>query len=256
MKTSPNLSLLWQELPFAERFHAARDRGFEAIEFWPWEDHAVVATKVEELGLHVSILNVDPGPAGAHGQLANPDATEWWQNKLDTAVEFARRVGCTTINTLVGNRLAAYSQARQLETAARNLAEAAERIDGSGVDMVIEPLSEDRPTYLTRTVRDARALMQAAGSPESLHLLFDFYHLAQTEEDSIERVFVDAQSMTKHVQLADFPGRHEPGSGTIAWSECRRAIDNSTYTGWIGLEFSPSTTTEDALDRFDQAWKS
>lgn len=134
---SPNLSLLWTELPFAERFRRARDHGFAAVEFWPWEDPAAVRREIAATGLAVSVLNAHPGPAGSHGQLADPEAVDWWQKALVSAVRLAQDVGCTTVNALTGNRIEKFTAAEQLETAARNLATGLERIDGNGVDLVL-----------------------------------------------------------------------------------------------------------------------
>ncbi|MFF3332777.1 hydroxypyruvate isomerase family protein [Streptomyces sp. NPDC002888] len=251
---SPNLSLLWTELPLAERFRAARDHGFAAVEFWPWEDPAVVRREIAATGLAVSVLNVHPGPAGSHGQLANPDAVDWWQKALVSAVRLAQDVGCTTVNALTGNRIEKFTAAEQLETAARNLATGLERIEGNGVDLVLEPLGPDRPDYLTRTVDDATTLRRAAGDPPRLKLLFDFYHLHQTESQPVAEVFREAVGVTKHIQVADVPGRHEPGHGEIDWTACRAAVDESGYDGWIGLEYAPSADTELSLLQAVQIW--
>ncbi|QKZ17295.1 hydroxypyruvate isomerase family protein [Streptomyces chartreusis] len=248
------MSLLWPELTFGERFHAARDHGFSAVEFWPWEDPHVIRREISATGLVVSVLNVDPGPDGSNGKLADPEAVEWWQEALASAIRLAQDVGCTTVNALTGNRIAKFSMAEQLETAARNLATGLDRIDGVGVDLVLEPLGPDRPDYLTRTVEDARQLCRAAGDPPHLGILFDFYHLHQTESRPVSEVYRDAAALTKHIQVADVPGRHEPGHGEINWARCRRAVEASDYDGWIGLEYVPSADTATSLMRIAQVW--
>ncbi|OPX13287.1 TIM barrel protein [Mycobacterium sp. AT1] len=249
---SPNISLLFTEYPLADRFCAARDCGFTAVEFWPWEDQSIIKKQVSATGLAVSILNVNPGPEGSHGELANPEATDWWRSELMAATNFARDVGCTTVNALTGNRMGKYPLDRQLDTAAANLAAGLEAIEGSGIDLVLEPLGPDRPTYLTRRVSDVVALREAAGNPDSLGLLFDVYHLYQTELREISEIFCETKNIVKHVQIADVPGRHQPGTGDIDWTACRRAVESSGYGGWIGLEFIPvghdtASAIEDAL---------
>jgi len=253
-RLSPNISLLFTEHQFSDRFKAAQDHGFEAIEFWPWEDQSVIRKQVAVTGLSVSVLNVNPGPPGSHGELANPDATQWWQDELVMATKFALDIGCTTINALTGNRLQKYSLDDQLSTAAANLAEGLARMDGSGIDLVLEPLGPDRPGYLTRTVADAAKLRKAAGDPPTLMLLFDFYHLYQTESQDVAELFVETVDFIKHVQIADVPGRHQPGSGCIDWAACRRAVDIAGYPGWIGLEYAPTENTADSLAQALTQW--
>ncbi len=253
-RISVNISLLWTDRPFAHRFAAAVDSGFEWVEFWPWEDSDVIRREISRTGLSVSVLNVYPGPTGSHGQLSNPDATEWWQTALDEAVSLASDLGCTTVNALTGNRMHSVPLGTQLETAATNLARGLDRMDGTDIDLVLEPLGPDRAHYLTRTVADAVAMMAAAGNPHRLKLLFDFYHLAQTETGSVARVFRDSVSIIKHVQVADTPGRHEPGSGDIDWLACRTALIESRYSGTIGFEYEPLRDTAESLQTSSRWW--
>lgn len=251
---SPNISLLWPELDFAQRVRAAHEAGYTAVEFWPSSVDDECRRAISRSGMEVVSINVDPGPPGSVGLLADPEARSWWQAELDRTVRFAGEVGCTTVNVLVGNRLPRYDRELQLATAAQNLADGLERIDGSGVDLVLEPLCADREAYLLRTVTDARALHDAAGGPEHLKLLFDFYHLSQTESRPVTDVFGESIDLVKHVQLADVPGRGEPGSGTIDWAAVQSAIEASGYDGHIGLEFVPAGSTEEALLRTHAVW--
>lgn len=250
---SVNISTLYQDIPFSDRFQAAKDDGFAAIEFWPGEDLGVISRQVQLHDLTVSVLNINPGPDGSHGELSNPDAVDWWQSALDEAVAFARDINCQTLCALTGNRDERIPLELQLSTAAQNLARGLERVAGKDLDLVLEPISPDRPTYLTRTVEDARRIHGAAGAPARLGLLFDAYHLYATESVSMEELLLENSGWTKHIQLADRPGRFQPGTGDIDWPAFMRGVHESGYDGWITYEgYARDGENEQAISAFQR----
>jgi hydroxypyruvate isomerase len=231
------VSTLYGGLPFEERLQAAAADGFDCVEFWGTEDAPHAVESIRALGLSVSLINVDPGPhVDDAGRLSDPAATRWWRSKFAETLALAAAIDCPTINLLTGGS-AAGNPRRELQTMLENLDWALERVNANSITLVLEPLNRrDRPHYLLHTIDEVVVARASLGNPERLKLLFDAYHVYQEHDDLVE-AFRDHAPIVGHVQLADFPGRSEPGSGQIDVGAFLEAVAGSGYDGWIGLEY-------------------
>jgi len=227
---------MYASLPFLKRFEAAADDGFACVEFWVAPDLGATCHELARLGLKVSTINVDPGPgADSAGLLSDPTARDWWREEFRKTVDFALQVGCPTINTLAGGR-ADLSGSEQLTTMLENL-EWALAATPPEVVLLLEPLNRaDRPDYLLHTIADTNSVAASLGDPPALQILFDAYHLYQ-EEGQIAELYLAHADRVGHVQVADVPGRGEPGSGVIDFVGFWQALA-ARYEGWLGLEYA------------------
>ncbi|MFC5268733.1 hydroxypyruvate isomerase family protein [Kribbella qitaiheensis] len=249
-----NCSILFTELPLLERPAAARQGGFGAVEFW-WPfaeavpsdaDVDAFVTAIEDAGVQLTGLNFFAGdmPGGDRGLVSSPKRSSEFRDNLDVTVGIGERLGCRAFNALYGNRDDRHSAGEQDDLAVENLglaAQAAARIRGT---VLVEPVS-GAPQYPLLTAADALTVIdrvQASYAVPNLGLLADLYHLAVNGDD-VDRVIADHADRIAHVQIADAPGRNEPGTGTLPLERQLGDLATSGYTGWIGLEYKPSTTT-------------
>ncbi|HTZ28939.1 MAG TPA: TIM barrel protein [Streptosporangiaceae bacterium] len=252
MLFAANLSMLWADLPLAERFERAAGAGFGAVELW-WPGDAA-ARMLPELttrwNLRLVLLNFDGGdmPAGDRGLAADPGRRDYLRAHVPDALAIAAQCGCPRLNLLVGLRQDRYSEAEQLACARDNVAWAADR----AAEVTIEALNptDNGPCLLT-TTRAAAAFVAAVGRP-NLRLQYDAYHMQRTEGDLTATL--DAHwDLIGHIQIADVPGRHEPGTGEINYPFLLGHIAAKGYQGAIGAEYHPSTArTEDSLGWLDE----
>jgi hydroxypyruvate isomerase len=250
MKFSANVSILFKEVPFLERFERAGRAGFSAVEFWwPAEPLDEVEAAIASAGVSVALFNFDAGdmPAGDRGLLSDPDRQHAFRANVPVALELAARLGCPRLNALVGVERAAGERERQLAVAADNVAWAADQAAPQGVDVLIEAVNtfENGP-YLLSTTRQAAAFIAAVDRP-NVKLQYDAYHM-QRMEGNLVATITEHASRIAHIQVADSPGRGEPGTGEINYPFVFDAIEALGYDGWIGLEYNPTTAaTEDSL---------
>jgi hydroxypyruvate isomerase len=245
-RLAANVAWLFTEHAWLDRFGAARDAGFAAVEFpWP-QDPAATADAVRASGLRVAQLNVDAGDlaAGERGWPNDPSRVDEWRAALTDALRFAGELRCPTVNVLAGNRVAGASNAEQLACLADNLRWALPRAADVGAALVTELLNRDEnPDYLLVTFEDAQPLLDVLG-PLGWRLQVDTWHLGLTVPDvpgAIRRM----RDYIGHVQVADVPGRHEPGSGALDWEAIGAALVD--YGGAIGLEYVPAHGTVPGL---------
>jgi hydroxypyruvate isomerase len=225
-------------LPFLERFAAAAADGFEAVEFWEAEPPEAAARRIDALGVAVTLVNVPSGEPGGSGRMADPGAIRWWREQFLRTAAFAAEVGCPAINVLPGTRNA--DPLLQDHTMLENLGWAAGQLDGTPIRLLLEPLNvHDRPGYLLPTIEDAVALRARTDAPERIGVLFDAYHAARAGADPAERFLAHREAIA-HVQIADAPGRHEPGTGKTDFAALFEALREGGYSGWIGLEYEPT----------------
>jgi hydroxypyruvate isomerase len=242
MRYSVNVSILFTEVPFLERFARARDAGFTAVELW-WprgEDLDATRAAIEDAGVDVVLMNFDAGdmPAGDRGLISDPDRQAAFRENVPVALELARAVGCTKLNALAGHELPGLDRDAQLALARENVRFAADAAADQGAEVLIEAVNtiENGPYLLSRTA-DAADFVRAAGR-RNVRLQYDAYHMQRMEGNlvaTIERHF-DAIA---HVQVADSPGRGQPGSGEINFDYVLGRLEELGYDGHVGLEYTP-----------------
>ncbi|HTU86098.1 MAG TPA: TIM barrel protein [Solirubrobacteraceae bacterium] len=251
MRFSANLSFLFKDAPFVDRFMRARDAGFDGVEFmWPGTAEVpAVERAVAETGLEVALFNFDAGDiaAGDRGLLSDPSRDERFRDNVPVALELAGKIGCNRLNALVGVRLPDLELEAQLELARHNVAWAAEQAQPQGARIMIEAVNtyENGP-YLLDTTANAVNFVESIAA-DNVELQYDVYHMQRMEgnlADTISRVL----PRIGHVQVADPPNRSEPGTGEINYGFILDLLERSGYGGWVGLEYNPSTPrTEDSL---------
>jgi hydroxypyruvate isomerase len=251
VKFCANVSILFKDAPLLERFERAAAAGFSAVEFW-WparERLDEVEGAIKDAGLEVALFNFDAGdmPAGDRGLLSDPGRAHVFRENVPVALDLARRLGCRRLNALVGLERSPAERDAQLALAAENVRWAAEQAEPLGVDITIEAVNtfENGP-YLVHTTRQAAAFADAVDRP-NVRLQYDAYHM-QRMEGNLVATFTEFAPRIAHVQIADSPGRGEPGTGEINYPFVLDAIDALGYEGWIGLEYNATTaTTEESL---------
>ena len=253
---SANLSFLFTERPFLERFSAARAAGFAAVEFhFPYEfDRAALAEVVLTSGLDVVLFNLPAGnwAAGERGIACHPRRIAEFQDGVGLAIEYAKLLGCPRLNCLAGIAPEGVSHEKARETLVENLRFAAAVTRRAGIELLLEPLNtRDTPGFLVSTSEAALALIAAAGQ-ENLRLQYDIYH-AQVMEGDLARRLAEHLPRIGHIQLADNPGRHEPGTGEVNFPFLFAHLDRLGYAGWIGCEYKPSAATEASFGWMDAA---
>ena len=254
-----NCSMLFTERPLLERPAAARAAGFDAIEFWwPWPDQPVPADAdadafvraIRDAGVQLVGLNFFAGDlAGADaGVLSIPGRSTQFRDNLDVAVGIGEQLDVLAFNALYGNRVEGVAAEAQDELARDNLGRAADAAARIGATVLVEPVSGPKP-YPLRTADDAVAVVDAvrAAGHENVGFLCDLFHLANNGDD-IAAAIARHADVTSHVQIADHPGRGEPGSGVLNLDRHLGDLAQRGYAGFIGLEYKPTTDTETSLE--------
>jgi len=252
-----NLSMVFTEYPALERFDRAAAAGFDAVEFlFPYDqDIASIGDALARNGLTQVLFNLPAGDfaAGQRGIANDPARVAEFRDGVERALEIAARLGVGTLNCLVGLDVPGVSRERQWETAAENLAHAAGRAEAAGVRQVVEPLNRfDAPGFLIGTTAEALALIDRAGHP-NLALQYDVYHAQRVEGNLVETIRANIGRIG-HVQVADTPGRHQPGTGEIAFPFVFAALEEVGYTGHISGEYVPLGPSEASFGWFEE-WR-
>jgi hydroxypyruvate isomerase len=249
-KFAANLTMLFNELDFLDRFEAAAEAGFFGVEYlFPYGfDVAVLREKLDANGLTQVLHNLPAGDwaAGERGIACLPDRVGEFRDGVGRAIEYATVLGCPQVNCLsgVGPEDAAPEQLH--ETFVGNLAWAAGELSKAGISLVIEPINtRDIPGFFLCHTAQARTIIEEAEAP-NLGLQYDIYHM-QIMEGDLARTIEDNLDILRHTQLADNPGRHEPGTGEIDYPFLFSHLDRIGYAGWIGCEYSPLKATEEGL---------
>ncbi len=247
---SLNLSMLPHEVPFLERFQLAADWGFGAVEFtFPYEfEPAALAVAVAAAGVRVVLFNLPAGDvsAGERGIACDPDREREFGEGVERVLEYARLLRPAALNCLVGIPPPGLERQLALTTAAGNLRRAARRLAPLGIRLLTEPLNTvDVPGFLLSSTREAFGLLQWVGEPR-VGLQYDVYHM-QIMEGDLVRTLRAAAPVLGHVQIADVPGRHEPGSGEINYPFVLRELAATGYSGHVGLEYVPDGGSAESL---------
>jgi hydroxypyruvate isomerase len=255
LRYAVNCSILFTELPLLERAAAAKAAGFDAVEFWwPFADpvprHAEVESfvrSVEEAGTRLVALNFYGGRAGDSGVLSIPGRAQEFRDNVPVASEIGARLGAVGFNAPYGRRLEGGLAKEQDDLATESLQLAARAAGEIGAVVLVEPLSAARGTPL-QTASDAAAVVErvrAAGGP-AIGILCDLYHLGVNGDD-IDAAIDRHTGLITHVQIADHPGRGEPGTGKLDLGRYLAALEEHGYSGWVSLEYQPTTSTLESL---------
>ena len=258
LRYAVNTSILFPDVPAAARFRAAAEAGFGAVESWWPFPHAVPGDRaieafvrsVEDAGVRLVQLNFPAGnmAGGERGLLSLPARSAEFRDGVAIGVGIGERLGCRAFNALYGNRVDDASPAAQDELAAENLALAGRAAGRIGGTVLVESCS-GAPRYPLLTAADAIAVLDRVERKTGvgdLGFLCDLYHLAVNGED-LDRVIATYAPRMAHVQIADNPGRHEPGTGALDLDRHLGALAAAGYNGWIGLEYKPSGASADSF---------
>jgi hydroxypyruvate isomerase len=249
-----NCSILFTELPLLERPAAAKAAGFDAVEFWwPWPQQPVPSdvevdrfvSAIRDAGVRLVGLNFFAGDlAGPDCGVASiPDRVQQFRDNVEVTVGIGEQLGVGAFNALFGNRVEGVSAQEQDALGRESIAFAAKAADGIGATVLVESVSGPKP-YPLRTAADAVAVVDdvRASGQANVGFLLDLYHLAANGDD-LDAAIAAYADRTAHVQVADAPGRGEPGTGTLDLQRHLRALADAGYAGWVGLEYKPTTAT-------------
>jgi hydroxypyruvate isomerase len=249
-KFCANLSMLFTDVPFLDRFAAAAKAGFAGVEYWlPYAfPRDAIAERLERHRLTQALFNLPAGDweGGERGVAVMPDRAGEFRDGVGKAIEYATALGCRQLNCLVGKTPPGLDAATAHETMIANLRFAARALEQPGIRLLVEAVNtQDVPGFHVSTTRQALAVIDEVGSP-NVGYLYDVYHM-QIMEGNLIKTVRDQVGRIEHMQIADTPGRHEPGTGEINFPNLFAAIDEAGYRGWIGLEYRPRTTAAEGL---------
>jgi hydroxypyruvate isomerase len=249
-KFSANLGFLFKELPFLDRFAAAAKAGFKGVEYAsPYEhDSRAIARRLADHGLTQALFNLPAGDweAGERGMAILPGREAAFRDSVSRALDVAEELGCVRINCLAGIAPPDADRRTLEDRFVANLAFAAEATERRKVKLLIEPINTgDMPGFFLNRSDEAVRIMGRVKSA-NLYLQADIYHM-QVMEGDLARRLEAASPRIAHIQIADNPGRHEPGTGEINYAFLLPLIDRLDYDGWVGCEYQPLTTTEAGL---------
>ena len=249
-RLAANLSMLFTEVGFLERFAAARRAGFRAVEYqYPYDFAAAdVAAAAREAGVEVVLHNVPRGDPqrGEHGTACLPGREQAFRDSLERALEYARAAGCPRLHCLAGVMPSGADRRELHATYVANLRHAAARLAREKMQLLIEPVSENTAkNYFLRASAQAIEVLDEVGAENAL-LQYDFFHMQVLEGNLAEKAR-RLLARIGHMQVADVPGRHEPGSGEINFDFVFKHVDAIGYGGWIGCEYNPAGGTVEGL---------
>ncbi|MEL7467685.1 MAG: 2-oxo-tetronate isomerase [Pseudomonadota bacterium] len=243
-KFAANLSMMFNEHDFLDRFAAASKCGFRGVEFlFPYDfDPSEIRAALDAHGLQQALFNAPPGDwqAGERGMSAIPGREQEFRDTFQQALEYAAVIGPGAIHVMAGNAAGKSAQATFVDNLSWAAEEAGDRV------LVIEPInSRDMPSYFLNRSDQAMAIINTVGAP-NLKLQFDLYHAQIMEGDLTRRMERLAQEIG-HIQIAGVPERHEPDDGELNFSFLFEQMDALGYSGWVGCEYRPRGRTEDGL---------
>jgi hydroxypyruvate isomerase len=240
-----NISQLYRDRPLAERFQRVADAGFHAYEllFPQREDAEEVIALQQRHRLSLALFDVEVDPDFPRGLLSAPDESRFLY-RLGEALDLARRLGCQRLNVLAGLRRPDLEEAGQAALVVERLRRASDLAAIDGVLLTIEALNAgDAPGYFLRTSSQGFDIVRRVARP-NVRFQYDYYHMQIAEGNLIATVRSNVE-LIGHVQIADVPGRFEPGAGEINYPNVLRALDASGYTGYVGLEHGISAADAD-----------
>ena len=249
-KFAANLTMLFTEVPFMERFAQARNAGFSVVEYlFPYGFAAKeLKTQLAQNRLTQVLFNLPAGKweEGERGIAANPERVDEFRAGVSKAVDYARELGVGNLNCLAGKRVSGYDEAAHWSTLVGNVKYAATLLQEKGLQLMVEPINHfDIPGFFLNRTEQALKLIDAVGMP-NVFMQYDIYH-AQREEGDLAATLRKHIDKIGHIQIADNPGRHQPGTGEINYPFIFKEIDASGYQGYIGLEYVPIPDSKSSL---------
>jgi hydroxypyruvate isomerase len=248
-----NLSLMFNELGFLERFGAARAAGFDGVEFlFPYFcESEEIAGRLQRYGLDLALFNFPAGDwnAGERGLACDPRRVAEFQDTVEQALEYALDLGVKRLHCLAGKLPPNVAPARAHATLVDNLRFAAGVMAPHGIDVLVEPINDrDVPGYFLTHSSQAASVIADCAAP-NVFMQYDVYHMQRMEGD-LAHTLRALLPLIRHIQIADVPGRHEPGTGEINFPFLFRLLDELGYDGWVGCEYIPQGDTVAGL-----AWR-
>ncbi|MEW6334879.1 MAG: hydroxypyruvate isomerase family protein [Thermodesulfobacteriota bacterium] len=245
-----NLTFLFTEIPFMERFSAARDAGFQAVEFmFPYDfDMGEIKARLDETGQQLILCNLPAGnwAGGDRGTACNPERKTEFRQGVGRGIEAAKALGADRLNCLVGLKPESLSDQEARETMAENIRFAADALGREGIRLVVEPINRyDMPGFGLNTSARALEIIAQADHPNA-YLQLDIYHARREGEDPAA-ILRSHLGRVGHIQIADCPGRHQPGTGETDFRFLLPEIDRIGYRGYVSLEYIPQPDTLTSL---------
>jgi len=255
-KFAANLTMLFNEVPFLERFALASEAGFEAVEYlFPYDYNATeLKQELDQNNLVQVLHNLPAGNwgKGERGIAVLPDRIDEFRRGVVMAIDYATALGCKQVNCLSGIAPKGLGDDVLRSTFVHNLRLAAQELAKYDIRLLIEPINTyDIPGFYLNTVEQAASIIEEVGS-DNLFIQYDLYHQQRTRGELVATYERHKQLIT-HIQLADNPGRNEPGTGEINYPFVFKALDQSGYDGWIGCEYKPKTETQRGLVWLNEA---
>lgn len=256
-KFAANLTMMYTEHPFLDRFAVARRDGFSGVEFlFPYAYAAEeIGARLSGEGVALALFNAPPGDwdAGERGLASLPGREDEFRKSIDTALGYAGRLGAKTLHFMAGLIRPGDDRARHCEVYRRNLERAAREAATAGITVVIEPINpRDMPGFFLNRQDEAHAICAEVGLP-NLRVQMDFYHCQIVEGDLAVKLRRHASGVG-HIQIAGVPDRHEPDTGEVNYPYLFRLMDEVGYRGWVGCEYRPRGRTSDGLG-WMKAWR-
>jgi hydroxypyruvate isomerase len=252
-KFAANLTMLYNELPFLDRFAAAAEAGFAGVEYlFPYDfDKNELASRLRQYDLTQVLHNLPAGDwaGGERGIAILPERVGEFRDGVSRAIDYAGALGCKRINCLAGIAPKGAHSDRLRETFVANIDYAARALKDAGIWLLIEPVNtRDIPGFFLNRTKDAIAIIEEIGS-DNIFVQYDIYHM-QIMEGDLTRTIEANLPLIAHIQLADNPGRNEPGTGEINYPFLFKKLDSLGYAGWIGCEYKPAAKTAEGLGWF------
>lgn len=249
-KFAANLTMLFTEVPFLERFERAYNAGFKAVEFlFPYAYEAnILAATLKQYGFEQALFNMPPGnwDAGERGFAAIPGRENEFKASVDIALLYAKTLNCKKVHAMSGIMDSRFSHEQHVNTFISNIRYAADIFAQDNIELMIEPLnSRDVPNYFVAHQREAAELIRQVNRP-NVKLQLDVYH-AQIMDGDLTHLIQDLADITGHIQIASIPTRNEPSGGEVNFPYLFTVLDKSGYEGWIGCEYNPEKSTEEGL---------
>ncbi|AWK84053.1 2-oxo-tetronate isomerase [Photobacterium damselae] len=245
-----NLTMLFNEVDFLDRFEKAHQCGFKAVEYlFPYAfEPKVLADKLDKYDLKQALFNMPPGnwDEGERGFAAIPGREKEFEQSVDTTLLYAKELNCKKVHAMSGIICSKYSREEHIETFIKNIRYAADKFANYDIELMIEPLNNrDVPGYFIAHQREAVELIKKINRP-NVKLQFDVYH-AQIMDGDLTIMIQALATYIGHVQIASVPLRHEPSEGEVNFTHIFNVLNQAGYNDWIGCEYNPRQSTEEGL---------